>query len=146
MSALMKQDRPSLNDLFWSGWPFGAMALEFPERDLMAMRVEEFAEGDTWVIRAELPGVDPDKDVDVSIHGGVLTVSAERREETQEGEEGKPGYRSEFRYGSYRRSLRLPVEVTADEVKATYTDGILEVRVPLSVEHPAPAKVPVTRT
>jgi HSP20 family protein len=146
MSTLMKQDRPSLTDLFWSGWPFGAMALDFPERDLMPMRVEEFGEGDTWVIRAELPGVDPDKDVEVSIDGGVLTVSAERREETVEGEEGKPGYRSEFRYGSYRRSLRLPVEVTADDVKATYADGILEVRVPLSAEHPAPAKVPVTRT
>jgi HSP20 family protein len=146
MSTLMKQDRPSLTDLFWSGWPFGAMGLDLAERDLMPMRVEEFGEGDTWVIRAELPGVDPDEDVEVSIDGGVLTVSAERREETHEGEEGKPGYRSEFRYGSYRRSLRLPVEVTPDDVKATYADGILEVRVPLSAEHPAPAKVPVTRT
>lgn len=146
MSTLMKQDRPSLTDLFWSGWPFGAMTVEFPEQELMPMRVEEFADDDTWVIRAQLPGVDPDKDVEVSIHGGVLTVTAERREETHEGEEGKPGYRSECRYGSYRRSLRLPVEVTPDDVQAIYTDGILEVRVPLSVEHPAPAKVPVTRT
>jgi HSP20 family protein len=146
MSTLVKTDRPSLTELLWSGWPFGMAAVEFPEDELMPMRVEEFADGDTWVIRAELPGVDPDQDVDVTIHGGVLTVTAERREETHEGEEGKPGYRSEFRYGSYRRSLRLPVEVGADDVQATYSDGILEVRVPLAVEHPAPTKVPVTRT
>ena len=93
MSTLMRQERPSLADLFWSGWPIGAMTIGPPEQDLMPMRVEEFADGDTWVIRAELPGVDPDKDVEVSLHGGVLTVTAERREETQEGEEGKPGYR-----------------------------------------------------
>jgi HSP20 family protein len=144
MSRLVKAQRPTMVDLLWSGWPFDTMP-ELVDPGLMPLRIEEYADGDDWVIRAELPGIDPERDAEVSVDNGVLTVAAERREESTEGDEGKPGYRSEFRYGSYRRSLRLPPDVTVDDVTATYADGILEVRVPRSVERPKPAKVAVTR-
>jgi HSP20 family protein len=145
MSTLVRRERPALPDLLLSIWPFSEMSLEFPVRDSMAMRVEELVDGESMVLRAEIPGVDPEKDVDISVADGVLTVKAERREETHEGEEGKPGYRSEFHYGSYSRSMTLPKNVGADDITATYKDGILELRMPLGTEPKAPNKVPIIR-
>jgi len=109
------------------------------------MRIEEFTEDGTLVVRAELPGVDPDEDVDVSVHDGILTLEAHRREERKQ--EGKGWYRSEFSYGAVSRSIQLPRGVQEDAVTATYTDGILEVRVPLGEEaDPATKKIAVTRS
>ena len=91
-----------------------------------------------------MPGIDPDKDVDIAVADGMLTIQAERREEKKQ--EGKAGYRSEFRYGMFRRTMPLPAGVKDDDIKASYVDGILEVRVP-AAEQPAPAirKIPVSR-
>ena len=58
-----------------------------------------------------------------------MRIKAHREERQEEKEKG--GYRTEFRYGSFSRTLRLPEGATADDVKATYTDGVLEVRVPI---------------
>jgi len=108
------------------------------------MRVEEFVDGDTAVVRAEMPGIDPDSDVEITVEDGILHVRAHREERT---EEDRPeGYRSEFRYGSFERSVRLPEGTTEADITATYTDGILEVRVPAPkpVEKAA-TKIEVTR-
>jgi HSP20 family protein len=109
------------------------------------MRVEEYVEGDTCVIRAELPGIDPDRDVEISVEEGVLHLRAHREERTEE--ERPQGFRSEFHYGSLTRSIRLPEGVGEADVRATYRDGILEVRVPApqEVRPPAPVKIPVSR-
>ncbi len=103
------------------------------------VRVEDFERDGTYVVRAELPGVDPDKDIEVSVEGEYLTIHGERREETREKN------RSEFRYGSFSRSLRMPASADASSVQATYRDGILEVVVPLGEERPH-TQVPVVRT
>ncbi|BCW19358.1 Hsp20/alpha crystallin family protein [Pseudarthrobacter enclensis] len=110
-----------------------------------AIRVEELVDGNTLVVRAELPGIDPDKDVDVSVADGVLTIKAERQEKSEH--KDKDGYRSEFRYGSFVRRLPLPGGVQQNDVTASYKDGLLEVRAPLpaQTQEPAAAKVPVTR-
>jgi HSP20 family protein len=109
------------------------------------MRVEEYVEGDTCVIRAELPGIDPEKDVEISVADGVLHIRAEREERTEE--ERPHGFRSEFHYGSLARSIRLPEGASEADVHASYKDGILEVRVPAPKESVAstPKKVPITR-
>jgi HSP20 family protein len=108
------------------------------------LRVEEVHEDGTLVVRAELPGVDPDKDVEVSVSEGMLHISAKREERTKE--EGKSRYRSEFRYGAFSRDLALPSDVDKDAIKADYKDGILEVRVPWPKEVEAKsAKVPISR-
>lgn len=147
MTVLVKHGRPSLTDLLWSAWPFENVgSLDVSGQTVLPMRMEEFLEEDALVIRAELPGVEPDKDVDITVADGVLTIAAERREESTEGEKGKDGYRSEFRYGSYRRSLTLPAGATAEDVKATYADGILEVRIPIASAEPTPQRIEVTRT
>jgi HSP20 family protein len=106
-------------------------------------RVEEFEDDGTRVIRAELPGVDPDKDVEITIEGDELRIRAERRQEEKVEEKGR--LRSEFRYGSFARRLTLPAGAVADDVKATYHDGVLEVRVPISSEKAAATKIPVAR-
>jgi len=109
------------------------------ERTPAMLRLEEYVEGSTCVIRAEMPGIDPDKDVEITVSDGLLHLSAHREEKS---EDNRPdGYRSEFRYGSFERSIRLPADATEADVKASYKDGILEVRVPIAEE---PVK-PTTR-
>ncbi|BCT74799.1 hypothetical protein SCMU_06410 [Sinomonas cyclohexanicum] len=110
-----------------------------------AIKVEEVRDGDSLVVRAELPGIDPEKDVDVSISDGSLHISGHREEKTEE--KSKDSYRTEFRYGSFSRTLPLPEGATAESVTASYKDGVLEVRVPIPATPPAPpsSKVQVTR-
>ena len=93
------------------------------------MRVENFTEGNEAVVRVEMAGIDPDKDVEISVTDHTLRVHAERREETKT--EDKGSYRSEFRYGSFTRVVPFPAGATEKDVKATYKDGILEIRVPV---------------
>ena len=122
-----------LPDRFLLGTPF---------TDKDALRVEEFVEDDALVVRAEMPGIDPDKDVKISIHDGMLHLRAERRDSSESKDKGE--YRSEFHYGMFERTLPLPAGVSDVDVKATYKDGILEVWLPKAKETPA-ATVPVTR-
>lgn len=108
------------------------------------LRVEEYRDGDTFVVRAEVPGIDPDKDVEITVTDRTLSIKAEREERTEH--RGDASYRSEFRYGSLLRTVPIPAGVTQDDVTATYRDGVLEVRVPAPADaDPAPRKVPVSR-
>jgi HSP20 family protein len=108
-----------------------------------AMRLEEYREDDTLVVRAELPGIDPDKDVDISVVEGKLAIRAERKEESRE--ERKGYYRSEFQYGSFVRTVPLPPGADESSVQASYTDGILEVRVPIETAAAAPKRIEIKR-
>jgi HSP20 family protein len=119
----------------------GGMMERFAGNVANPLHLEEFIEDGICVIRAELPGIDPDKDVDVTVEDGMLTIKAHREERK---EEKRPdAYRSEFRYGSFRRSVRLPEGVTEADVKASYRDGILEVRVPVPTSETTPTRVAV---
>jgi HSP20 family molecular chaperone IbpA len=89
------------------------------------MRMEDYVKDGTYVVRAELPGVDPEKDIEVTVSEGVLTISAPRQEET----EGK--HRSEFRYGAFARSVTLPKGADEDHIQALYDRGVLEITVTL---------------
>jgi HSP20 family protein len=119
----------------------GGLMERFAENVANPLHLEEFVENGTCVIRAELPGIDPDKDVDVTVDSGMLVITAHREERT---EEKRPeSYRSEFRYGSFRRSVRLPDGVTESDIKASYRDGILEVRVPMPTSEKTATRVAV---
>ena len=98
------------------------------------IKVEEYVEGDHYMVRAELAGIDPEKDVEVTVGSGYLTIRAERSDKT----EGK--HRSEFRYGSFSRTIALPAHADEDEVTASYCDGILTISVGLKSEEKAAAK------
>jgi HSP20 family protein len=118
----------------------------FLGREWMAdemIRVDEFHEDGTLVVRAELPGIDPDEDVELTVTDGMLHIAAERREEEKTEENGY--LRHELRCGSFARTLPLPAGVTEEDIKAEYKDGILEIRVP--APEPAPAKkIPIAKT
>jgi len=108
------------------------------------MRVEEYQEGNTLVVKAEMPGLDPDKDVEISVTDQTLRIRAERRQETKVEEKGR--YRSEFHYGSFARSVPLPAGATEQDVKASYKDGILEVRIPIDEGKAESRKIPIQRS
>jgi HSP20 family molecular chaperone IbpA len=95
--------------------------------DLSAMRIEDYTEGDRYVMRAELPGVSPE-DIDVVISEGTLTVKAERTEREVDKN------RSEIHYGSLSRSVTLPPGANEDDVRAEYTGGMLTISVGLGRE------------
>lgn len=90
------------------------------------MRVEDFVNDGNYVVRAEVPGIDPERGVEVTVAKGILTIRAERREE----ETGK--HHSEFRYGTFSRSVTLPAGADENHVDAVYGHGILEVTVKLA--------------
>jgi HSP20 family protein len=148
-AALASRHR-DVADLFWSPlWPPGPLGELLPTawRDLIgspaaAMRVEQFVEDGQIVVRAELPGIDPDRDVEVSVDDGVLTIRAERQ--ADERKETAHGFRSEFRYGRLVRQIRLPAGTTADMITARYADGVLEVRMP-EPQPPTAAQIKVVR-
>ena len=117
-------------------WQFPMLPLwrSFDEmfRDPMGRKsvaVEEFTEDGFLVVRAEVPGIDPDKDVDITVLDGLLTISAQRTEKEETTD--RHFHRRELRYGSFARSIPIPDGVDEDKVTASYKDGILEVRVPL---------------
>jgi len=106
---------------------------------MFGFRVEDETREDAYVLRAELPGVDPDKDVQVSITDGILTIHAERRERTAAAK------RTEFRYGELARAVALPTGADPEHVTAWYADGILEVTVPIT-KAAQPRTIPVSRS
>jgi len=84
-------------------------------------------DGDDAVVRVELPGVDVEKDVNVEVDRGELVIRGERRDERSESSDGRT--LSEVRYGSFRRTFKLPAHVTSDAISASYDAGVLTVRV-----------------
>ena len=106
-------------------------------------RLEELTEGDVRIIRAELPGVDPEEDVEISVHDGLLHIAGERTQRSEDRENGT--VRTEFRYGRFERTVPLPAGSRAEDVTATYKDGVLEVRMPTQPQAREAAKVPVQR-
>ena len=132
--------RPSPGLLGWLEREFGSFpGLRGFDAERI-MRCEEYAEPGRIVVRAELPGVDPDKDVAVTVEEGLLKITAHRREEHKERR------RSEFFYGEMIRTILLPAGCDEKSITATYKDGILDVVVPVPEAADAAATtVPITR-
>ncbi|MFG1949455.1 Hsp20/alpha crystallin family protein [Nonomuraea sp. NPDC048826] len=95
------------------------------------VRIEDYIADGRYVVRAELPGIDPDKDIEVTVDGGVLHIRAEKTRRTTE------PHRSELAYGSLSRTVTLPAAAETDDVRAVYADGVLEVSVGLAEEKKA---------
>ncbi len=101
--------------------------IKFPELGEMAPSVDIYEEGGDVVLKAELPGMKKD-DIDVNIAGDTVTISGEKK--AVEKVERKDFYRLERSFGSFTRKLRLPAEIQPDKAKASFHDGVLEVRIP----------------
>jgi len=88
----------------------------------------DIAEKDNeFVVKAEVPGCKAD-DIDISVHGNMLTISGEKKQEEEKKEKGY--YHMEMSYGSFRRDLNLASEVDPARIEATYKDGILSIKLP----------------
>lgn len=119
------------------GWRDGATGL---------LRVDEYRQDESLVVRAEVPGIDPDKDLEVTASEGVLHIAVERHAE--EAPEGRAFIRHEIVHrGRLERDLMLPEGTEGVEFKATYDSGILEIRMPLPAEKASPEvkRIPVTK-
>lgn len=122
----------------WSQtWPFMPRPLARPLRRLaMATwtpRIDVYTKDGNLMVKAELPGMKKE-DIDVSLEDGDLIIRGERKAEHEVKEENY--YRMERSYGSFYRRLPLDFTPRAEEIKATYKDGILEITVPRPAETP----------
>jgi len=139
MTALQQRDnRHQLAELF--DWAEGLPSLFTWPATMRGVRIEAFTDDGKYVVRAELPGLDPAKDIKVEVANGVLTVSATRQQEEHD------GARSEFHYGSLTRRVMLPDGADETAVVAKYTAGILEVTVPISAKQAEARAVPIEHT
>ena len=139
MSKLPVQHRPrsffpELSEIF-EGFPSWASLR--PAFGNHVIRVEDEMKDGNYEIRAEIPGVDPAKDVDITVRDGVLTIKAERTEKKES------SGRSEFSYGSFMRSVTLPAGADQDAIKASYDKGVLTVSVPVTEAQTAEKHVAV---
>lgn len=134
MTTPARRERPMFAELVdWLEGGFPGLPMMRPFSGSQVIRVEDYVEDDQYVLRAELPGIDADNDIEITVDSGVPTLEAERREE-------KEGTRSEFRYGAFTRSVTLPAGADQDAITATYGDGILEVRVGIKAPKEPEAK------
>lgn len=104
---------------------------DFPRAAELTPSVDIFEEGGELVVKADLPGI-AKEDLNVSITENTLTITGEKKKE--EKIEKKDYHRFERSYGSFSRSFRLPDNVSADKSKASFKDGVLEIRVPKTRE------------
>ena len=125
---------PDLRDWLDAPW---APLLPFSPANMF--RVEDYVKDDNYVVRAELPGMNPEKDIEITVDNGTLTIHAERREETKE------AHRSEFRYGSFTRSVVFPDRADTEHITATYDKGILEVSVPVPEAKAEGRRIAITK-
>ncbi len=121
------EDAPSMFDLEWP---------------TPTMRVEEYTHDGVLTVKAEIPGIDPNKDVKISISDGKLRIQAERREEMEQ--KSKNSYRSEFKYGTFLRDIALPLGTKRSDIKAHYKDGLLTVTVPIGKPGEAESFIPIS--
>lgn len=124
-----------LDDLFDLWGPLRAAE---PAADAFTPRVDVKDLNDHYEITAELPGVNKD-DLEVNLHDGVLTISAETKKEDVEKKDGKV-IRQERRYGKYVRSFDLGGDIKEEEIEAAFKDGILTLTAPKRAAKPPQAK------
>lgn len=121
--------RDAVNRLFEESFvrPFGGWPLSTRDGAANVLAVDMFETNDDVTVKASMPGVKPE-DVDITVTGNVLEIRGETKQETEE-TRGDYHYR-ERSYGTFQRSLTLPVDVKSDQVEATFEDGVLTLRMP----------------
>jgi HSP20 family protein len=103
----------------------------FWRREEWLPAVESHVENGEVIVKADLPGIDP-KEVSISVTGNQLTIAGERKRE--EKKEEKDYFYRELAYGKFSRTMTLPSGIDAEKIKATYKDGVLNIRMPAPKE------------
>ncbi|OMC12294.1 Hsp20/alpha crystallin family protein [Mycobacterium sp. SP-6446] len=146
MSNLALWSRPAWDTDRWLRDFFGPAATADwfkPVTSGFTPAAEIVKEGNDAVVRLELPGVDVEKDVNVEVENGHLVIHGEHRDERSEEENGRT--LREIRYGSFRRSFRLPGHVTSEAVAASYDAGVLTVRVTGAYAGAQPQRIAISK-
>lgn len=115
------------NDHFWPRFFDPLRELGASISNFFSPSADALNKADYYEISLELPGVD-EKDVDISIQNGNLTIRGEKRSQREESD--KNYFFSERRYGAFERSFRLPEDVCEDAIKASFRNGVLSLRLP----------------
>ena len=132
-----QEDIDQMEQMFEDFWPIRMPRMLNDRRHLSrmamvpALNVDVYDEGNEIVVKGEIPGARKE-DIEVSLTDSVLTISGqkERKEEVKDDHY----YRSERSYGAFSRTIDLPSEVQTDKVAASFTDGVLEIRLPKTEE------------
>lgn len=130
----------AFDEPFWPTfrWPLRAFT---PETIAWSPEIDVFEKDNRLFTRIDLPGMKKE-DVKVEVRDGWLIIFGERKKEFEEKKENY--YRSEREFGTFYRTVPLPENVKFEDVKATFTDGVLEVSVPLPVKvEPKPRTVAI---
>ncbi len=130
MDSLHKEMDRLFED-FWKGSGTHTFMTRPLRHGDLTPRVDETEDENAFHVKVELPGMDQD-DVDVTLSGGVLIIRGEKKREEEE--KGKGYYRSERSFGSFRRSLPIPVDVDESKIEAKFEKGILYIELPKTEE------------
>jgi len=130
MDSLHKEMDRLFED-FWKGSTSQTFMTQPWQQGALSPRIDESEDEKSFHIKVELPGMDKD-DVDVTLSGGVLTIRGEKKQEEEE--KGKNFYRKERSFGSFRRSLPIPVDVDETRVEAKFEKGVLFIELPKTAE------------
>lgn len=95
-----------------------------------------------FVVKASVPGIQPE-DIDVTVHGEVLTIRGEMKQEQERNNERY--HLRERRFGTFTRSVSLPAAVKTDRVEADYTNGVLTLTLP-KTEEVKPKRIEIKRS
>ncbi|CAM5480442.1 hypothetical protein GCM10010329_29710 [Streptomyces spiroverticillatus] len=122
-------------DLF--GWVEAGIPGLHSTSGLHSIRIEESLTDGIYTLRAELPGIDAAKDVELTVTEGILTLRAERHAELTDKQH------TEFRYGAFARAVRLPAGANGNDAAAAYKDGVLTITVPVPEAEAGTRTIPV---
>lgn len=129
----LEREMRSMFDRYWPA--------ESAERS-MRLVTDMHREGDNLLVTVELPGIDPEKDLEVAVEGGVLTIKGEKTDEREVKEEDR--FVHERRYGRFERTVMLPDGVDPDSVTASYDQGVLTIEIPIpEAEEPGTRTIPI---
>ena len=126
--GLLQQMTSELDRMFDDPWTFRWPAARLENSGIWSPKVDVLEKDNRLITRVDLPGVKKE-DVTVEVKDGQLTLSGERKSETEE--KNKNMYRCEREYGMFCRAVPLPPGVKPEDVKATFANGVLEVSVPI---------------
>ena len=133
--ARVERDMERMFEDFWTrpwfglGWPRRFRALE--DVGTRTPAIEIYEEKDDVVVKAELPGMKRE-DLELNISDNLLTIKGEKKKEEEVKEKGY--YYSERSYGGFTRTVEIPKDVQTDKVRASFKDGVLEIRIPKTEE------------
>jgi HSP20 family protein len=125
---LMQREMNRLFDTFSGTWGLGS----FPTLDeSFSPRMDMAEDSKAFTVTAEMPGMS-EKDIDVAISGDTLTIRGEKKEEKEN--QGRNYYYSERSYGTFSRTIPLPIQVDVDRVTANFNKGVLTIALPKTAE------------